>query len=95
MAFGKKKKEPESIQAGTIDGENVFDAAKEMDAAPTPPQKLTPEQTAKVKEIQEHLAYFGENYGQIDFGNDLNGLKNLLFGILIELRKLNQSQEED
>lgn len=94
--FGKKRKQ-EDIKAGIL-GEGVpipppEAVEKQPEKEPEKP-KLTPEQLQKIEEIKEHIAYFDENYGQIDFGENLGGLKQLLFGILVELKKLNDSQDE-
>ena len=92
MVFGKKKKEEkkeEDIKAGVIDGETVI-----TPEVPKEQPKPTAEQLAKIEEIKKNIAYFEENYGQIDFGENFGGLKELLFGIFVELKKLNDSQNE-
>ena len=93
MVFGKKKKEEkkeEIIEAGVIDGETVTAPKDKVEEKP----QLTKEQLEKIEEIKKYIAYFDENYGQIDFGENFGGLKQLLFGIFIELKKLNDSQNE-
>ena len=91
MKFGKKKELVKDIDVDVL-GEG---SPVEPQAPTPPPMQITKEEEAKMVEIKEHLKYFEENYGRVDFGNDLNGLKNLLFGILIELRKINKSLEEE
>ena len=81
MGFGKKKKPIETAEADVIESGGE-------EAAPKP----TAEQQAKIDEMKGYLDYFNDTYARVDFGDNMGGLKQLLFAIFCELKKV-QEQE--
>lgn len=94
MAFGKKKektaaeleKELEKAKAAELakveqaKPTSVIDTGQEVETAPQPT-------AAEIKEIQDNVKYFQDNYMGLFDGGDMSQIQSLLFGILIEVKK--------